>query len=194
MKKRVVSLFLALVLALSLTGTALAAAGSSTTVTPVGGNVTATLNGDKVELTVSSLTSGQQYLVLMVSGVCTDVSQVQITESTIRYIDQKADTNGTVTFTIYPDSMQSSTIVLSGGTEGLRIVATVTVPYIRGDANLNGNVNLLDATLAARHAVGVPGAKLTGDAFAAADVNGSNSVNLLDATKIAKYALNKTWD
>lgn len=189
MKKRAASLFLALTLALSLAGTALAATGSSTTVTPVGSNVMATLNGDKVELSVSNLTSGQQYLVLMVSGIYTNVSDVQITESTIRYIDQKADTNGTVTFTVYPDSMQSSTILLSGGTEGLRIVATVTVPYKRGDANLDGTVNINDATTVARHAVKIPGAILTGNGLAAADVNNDNTVNINDATKIAQYAV-----
>lgn len=184
MKKRAASLFLALTLALSLAGTALAATGSSTTVTPVGSNVMATLNGDKVELSVSNLTSGQQYLVLMVSGIYTNVSDVQITESTIRYIDQKADTNGTVTFTVYPDSMQSSTILLSGGTEGLQIVATVEVPYIRGDADLNNRVNILDAAKIARHVAGRD--ILTGNGLLAADADGNSRVNILDAAKIAR--------
>lgn len=187
MKKRVASLFLALTLALSLAGTALAATGSSTTVTPVGDNVTAMLNGDKVELSVSNLTSGQQYLVLMVSGIYTDVSDVQITESTIRYIDQKADTNGTVTFTVYPDSMQSSTILLSGGTEGLRIVATVTVPYKIGDANGDTKVNIIDASTIARHVV--KSITLSGNRFLAADVTHDGKVNILDASKIARYVV-----
>lgn len=187
MKKRAASLFLALTLALSLAGTALAATGSSTTVTPVGSNVTATLNGDKVDLSVSSLTSGQQYLVLMVSGIYTNVSDVQITESTIRYIDQKADTNGTVTFTVYPDSMQSSTILLSGGTEGLRIVATVVVPYKIGDANGDTKVNIIDASTIARHVV--KSITLSGNRFLAADVTHDGKVNILDASKIARYVV-----
>lgn len=181
MKKRIVSLCLALVLALSLAGIALAV--DETTVTPVGNNVTAQLEGNKIKLTVSGLTSGQQYLVLMVSELYTEVSQVKITESTIRYIDQKADTNGTVSFDVYPDSLQTSTILLSSGS-GLQIVATVEVPYKRGDADLNGRINMADAAKVARHFAGRD--KLVGNALLAADADNNGRVNMADAAKIAR--------
>lgn len=190
MKKRVVSLFLALVLALSLTGTAFASTGGGTsgpTIGNLGTNVTAELveNDKAVQLTVSGLTSGQQYLVLMVSGICTDVKDVKITESTIRYIDQDADTNGTVTFKVYPDSMQSSTIVLSGASEGLRIVATVTVPYKVGDANLDGSRDAKDITSLARHVAKVE--LLTGNGLLAADVNQDGGRDAKDITRLARH-------
>ena len=196
MKKRVVSLFLALVLALSLASTALAV--EETTVTskdPT--NVTATLVDDKkVELTVRDLSPNTEYLILMVSGLYTDETQIKdVTASTIRYIDQTSNASGTISATVYPDSLQTSTICISGAdTNGLRIVATVEVPYLRGDANLNGNVNLLDATLTARHVVGGAASKLTGNALLAADANLNGNVNLFDATLIAKYVVNKTWN
>lgn len=185
MKKRVVSLFLALVLALSLAGTALAV--TETTVTskdPT--NVTATLvDNQKVSLTVSDLTPNTQYLILMVSGLYTDPTKINVTASTIRYIDQTADASGTISATVYPDSLQTSTICISGAdTGGLRIVATVEVPYMRGDADLNNRVNILDAAKIARHVAGRD--ILTGNGLLAADADGNSRVNILDAAKIAR--------
>lgn len=195
MKKHITRLFLVLGLSLLLSATALAA--GETTVTPVnpaGKTVTATLETDTdgksqyINLTVTGLTANEQYLVLMVSGIYTDASEAAITESTIRYIDQAA-ANGSVTFKVYPNSMQSSTILLSGKDVSLTIVATVKVPYIKGDANQDGKVNMHDATAVAKHSVKVAGATLTGNALSAAEVTNDNNVNMHDATKIAKFAV-----
>lgn len=194
MKKRIINFVLALVLALSMAGTAFASTGGGTsgpTIENLGTGVTAELaeNGKAVQLTVSGLTTGQQYLVLMVSGIYTDVTKVQITESTIRYIDQQADTNGSVSFKVYPSSMQSSTILLSGGNEGLRIVATVSVPYITGDANGDGDVTAADGSTIAKHCVWI--IELQGDRFLAADVTHDGDVTAADKSKIAKYLVFK---
>lgn len=204
MKKRIAGGFLMLALMLLLTGTAFAAgtevAAGDIETAEGAKTVTANLSADGkyINLTVDGLTGGQQYLVLMVSGTVADAGQAQITQSTIRYIDQaQADNNGSVSFQVYPSSMQSGTILLSGSDLPLSVAAAVKVSsYIKGDANMNGRVNLQDATAAAKHAVGIPGAMLTGDAFSAADVNENRRVNLQDATKIAQYAVGAitNWD
>lgn len=188
MKKRITSIFLTLALVLSLTGTALAAGTTVTPVSPSGKTVTAALSNDGtyIDLTVTGLTSGNQYLVLMVSGIVTDASQATITESTIRYIDQ-ASSDGTVKFKVYPSSMQSSTILLSGSDVPLTIVATVEMSYKLGDANNDGNVSMIDATMVAQHSVKLT--TLTGNQFLAADVTRDNNVSMIDATKIAQYSV-----
>lgn len=187
MKKRIASIFLTLVLTLSLAGTALA---DGTTVTPVppNGNVTATLSADGtyIDLTVTGLTSKNQYLVLMVSGIVDKPEDAQVTESTIKYIDQ-ASSDGTVTFKVYPSSMESSTILLSGSDVPLTIVATVEMSYTLGDVNNDGNVSMIDATMVAQHAVKL--VTLTGNQFLSADVTHDSNVSMVDATKIAQYAV-----
>lgn len=198
MKKKIISFVLALVLALSMAGTAFASSGdgmSGPTIENLGANVTAELaeNGKAVQLTVTGLTTGQQYLILMVSGTETDPEKVQISQSTILYIDQQADAGGSVSFKVYPSNMQTGTIWISGATAGLSLVATVTVPYLRGDADLGGYIDLYDATLTAKHAVGVSGATLSGNAFLAADADFGGYVDLYDATLIARYAVSYIW-
>lgn len=187
---------MALVLVFSFTGTALAV--EVTTVTPIGTDVTATLvDNQKVNLTVSNLTANAQYLILMVSGLYTDPTKINVTASTIRYIDQTADASGTISATVYPDSLQTSTICISGAdTNGLKIVATVEVPYIRGDANLDTYVTLADATAVAQHSVHLDGKTLIGNAYSAADVTKDGQVTLADATKIAQFSVHliTSWD
>lgn len=186
MKKRVASLFLALTLALSLAGTALAVT-ETTVVSKDPTNVTATLvDNQKVSITVSGLTANEQYLILMVSGLYEDASQINVTASTIRYIDQVADASGTISATVYPDSLQTSTICISGAdTGGLRIVATVEVPYKVGDANLDGSRDAKDITRLARHVAKVE--LLTGNGLLAADVNQDGSRDAKDITRLARH-------
>lgn len=58
-----------------------------------------------------------------------------------------------------------------------------------GDANGDNYIDILDATLAQKYAVGK--AYLTEEQIAAADVNGDNNVDILDATDIQKFAVGK---
>ena len=55
-----------------------------------------------------------------------------------------------------------------------------------GDANLDGNINVKDATLVQRHIALL--AKLTGNGLAAADCDGNNLVSVKDATCIQLYS------
>ena len=63
-------------------------------------------------------------------------------------------------------------------------------PQIKiGDANGDGNVDVLDAALIQKYAAGK--ATLTPDQIYAADVNGDNNADVLDAALIQKYAAGK---
>lgn len=57
--------------------------------------------------------------------------------------------------------------------------------FILGDANLDGDINILDATHIQKMIVGL--IESTDESNAAADVNGDNSVDISDATLIQKY-------
>lgn len=57
--------------------------------------------------------------------------------------------------------------------------------YMLGDVNLDGEINILDATQLQKMIVGL--VESTNESNASADVNGDNSVNIIDATLIQKY-------
>lgn len=195
MKKRIAGGCLTLALMLLLTGTAFAAgtevaAGDIETAKGVK-TVTANLSADGkyINLTVDGLTGGQQYLVLMVSGTVADAGQAQITQSTIRYIDQaQADNNGSVSFQVYPSSMQSGTILLSGSDLPLSVAAAVKTPsYKIGDVNGDNVIDLRDATVLSRYLAGWNGYKEQITSDVAADINRDNAINLLDSTILSRY-------
>ncbi len=58
---------------------------------------------------------------------------------------------------------------------------------VYGDANGDGKVNAMDATLIARYSVGTY--SLTDDAIARCDVNSDGKINALDATIVARYSV-----
>lgn len=63
-----------------------------------------------------------------------------------------------------------------------------TIPqkaYLIGDTDLNGKVNVKDATLIQKHAAYI--VTLLGDALITADVNGDEKINVKDATVVQKY-------
>lgn len=64
----------------------------------------------------------------------------------------------------------------------------VNTTIILGDANLDGKVNVKDATLIQKALAKL--ASLEGDGFTAADVNSDNKLSIQDATNIQKYAAN----
>ncbi len=66
-------------------------------------------------------------------------------------------------------------------------VAADEPDFLPGDCDLNGTVNITDAVLALRHAMGL--ITLTGNAFLAGDVDGNGSVAITDAVSIMRYAM-----
>lgn len=200
MKKRITSLLLALVLVLSLAGTALADENSKgTTVTGVGGATATFVPGsdDKIQVTFtsSSLQNGEQYIILMVSGK-TDASNPtvpEISQSSIRYIDQQEAIaeGGAITFTVYPDKLQSSVILISSASKGQQIAAIVEAKYIIGDIDADGKITNVDVIKLCQHLAGNPEKQLSGDAVAAADTDGDGRVTNVDVIRLCQHLAGK---
>ncbi|MBO4879360.1 MAG: choice-of-anchor J domain-containing protein [Clostridia bacterium] len=70
---------------------------------------------------------------------------------------------------------------------GVTVDLTVEAPFIIGDVNLSGTVEVEDAILALRYAMGL--IELTDEQLAQADVDGDGDVDLVDATLILRYAM-----
>lgn len=201
MKKRITSLLLALALALSLVGTALAADANSkgTTITGCNG-ATATFaagSEDKVVVTYTGgLKAGEQYLVLMLSDKAADPENpdgskdITPTANNILYIDQKAaDSNGAIEFEVYPKSLSTGVILITGvdasGNPQKLVAAIIKAQYILGDVDDDGAISSTDAALVLRYA-----ASLAVSVFneAAADVDGASGISATDAALILRVA------
>lgn len=151
-------------------------------------------NNGKIQVTVtsSSIKPEEQYLVVMVKGL---EENPVITEGNILYIDQKAagnaDGNGTLSFELYPSSIENSVILISGVVEGKPgpvVLAVLNVEFILGDVNGNGVVDVDDALMVLQYSV-----NLRNDVDErAADVNHSKSITSADASLILQYCIGRT--
>lgn len=202
MKKRITSLLLALVLALSLAGTALAAdSNDKATIKDIAGSgATATFvqgSDDKIEVTFtsSSLQNGEQYIILMVSGQTDPQNPTvpTISEGTIRYIDQQQATadNGEITFTVYPDSLQTGVILISSASTGQQIAAIVEAKYIIGDIDADGKITNVDVIKLCQHLAGNSEKQLSGNALLAADADGDNRITNVDVIRLCQHLAGK---
>lgn len=193
MKRTCKFLSLTLIVVLLLSATALGAGTEKGTVTVVEGvGATATFdatNPDIIHVTVSSanLVAGNQYVVLMVKSQ--DGEAYTIDSNSILYIDQTAATadgdRGTVSFDVYPSSIQNSVILIAGANDGLLKVAIVKGTITLGDVNQDSFIDAFDALQILRYI-----SKLTTlepNSLAAADVNGDTYVDAFDALAILRY-------
>ena len=107
------------------------------------------------------------------------------------------DGTGTGSFTSAMTSLTANTTYYvrayatnSAGTAYGEEVSFTTLPEgVPGDVNLNGSVNMYDATLLLRHCMG--GNQLTGQALLNADLNGNGTVNMYDATLLLRAVMSK---
>ena len=200
MKKwiRALALMLSLTMLLSVTALALGE-NEKATITDKATGATATFdssNSEIIRVTFSSasLTAGQQYLVLMVKGSEGDYT---ITDKTILYIDQTAAAadegggNPSVSFQVYPSSIQDSVILIAGvgvnGEAGPLVAAIVDAKYILGDVNGDGIVTSADAVMALRAVVGLE--VLSEKQMLSANVDGQIAFTSADAPPAASAAL-----
>lgn len=215
MKK--LSAVLAIVLAVMLLTTAALAAGTQTTPVAYGlsvergysvsfktsdgsaaGTATGIVSGStgtvykdaaKLELSFTG-TPGEQYAVFLLKD-----STVP-TQGSIKYIDQTEGSN--VKFTVYPYDLSETgeyRLYVSSTSTGYAKVATFGVtdnweeaPYTLGDVNMDGSIDVIDASLILRYAANLN--TLTDTQKAAADVNGNNSIDVIDASMVLRYAAN----
>ncbi len=73
-------------------------------------------------------------------------------------------------------------------TETATVITTDPVDYMYGDTDLNGKINIKDATIIKKYAAKI--LTLEGVAFIQAEVNGDTKINIKDATAIQKYCAN----
>ncbi len=126
---------------------------------------------------------------------------VRVTESRPWLSDwEKTDLSFTssndVTFEVYKKSVsqgQTVTLGTNGQSSGCINYTAMAVErqaagsVIWGDANADGIVNSIDATMVTRHALQV--LTLSDEAQACCDVNGDGTINSIDATLITRYSL-----
>lgn len=164
------------------------AAGTATGI--VGGS-TGTVYKDAAKLELSFTgTPGEQYAVFLLKD-----STVP-TQGSIKYIDQTEGSS--VKFTVYPYALGetgSYWLYVSSTNMGYTKVAEFGVtdsweeaPYTLGDVNMDGSIDVIDASLILRYAANLN--TLTDTQKAAADVNGNNSIDVIDASMVLRYAAN----
>lgn len=153
------------------------------------GDTTSTLYTGAVKFTLGFTgNAGDQYVVFLLRG-----SEVP-TQSSIRYIDQKE--GGAISFTVYPSELTTPGdygVYVSSTSQAYKKVASFQVtdsweeaPYILGDVNMDGDININDALFVLKYIVGTE--SLTERQQQAANVEKSDpSININDALKILKY-------
>lgn len=187
---RCLALMLAVMMLLSATVFATGTESDKATLTVVeGAGVTAEFDSTNpdiihVRVTGSLLEEGRQYVVLMIK--CSDGENYTIDSNSILYIDQKAaEADGTISFDVYPSSIQSSVILIAGADDGLIKAVIVKGKYVLGDVNSSSSIDATDALQVLRYAARL--AELSPTAMLAADVNGSGTVDSTDALLILRY-------
>ena len=155
----------------------------------------------KIDVKVKGGAADTEYLVFLLKPQSGSPSVVP-TANNIAYIDQKkSDSNGNVTFTIYPqdlspDGKENGTYeiyVSYNGSNGLKEVGKFDVTtwtktaYTLGDLNGDNSVDIIDAQLMMKHIASL--SNLTGNSLLAANLftKDGNDVNIIDAQIMIKY-------
>lgn len=175
----------------------------SATLTPkteTGTDITATTEGSyesyypgavRFDVTLTGLTANAQYLLLVVQGEKGTGTAVP-TADNIVYIDQTADSGGSITFNAYPSRLTTghycvyvvgSDRTYSAGNPDAQF--DYYLPYTLGDVNDNGKIQANDAMLVLRHVAKL--VTLDETAQLAADVNGNGKIQANDAMLILRY-------
>lgn len=100
----------------------------------------------------------------------------------------EATVNTTQPLTTAPETTATATTAPVTATTTASTEPTAPEVYLYGDADLNGSVNVKDATLIQKHAADI--ITITGKAFTQANVNGDTAVNVRDATYVQKFVAN----
>ncbi len=145
------------------------------------------LDGDYATLYIDNQTAASGTVTIDPDDIA---SAISVSDGTAAYrlgADNNADNcfNGSVDYLrVYYDTASASTETYSQTEE---VSQEVQITGLWGDANDDGKVNAMDATLVARYAVG--NYTLSDKAMYLCDVNGDEKINAMDATLIARYAV-----
>ena len=206
MKKFAKLTALVLVLALALSLTAFAAGDDKPVITPEDGPVSFVTEGEyayqmmNVNFTNAAIQDGRDYMIWVVAATTVEGETVYIpTQSSILYIGQGTASGTTFTFSgVFPKAMNDCAVMISGpglmdidtadgSQDGLYTLATIKMPYILGDADMNGMIDAVDALLILQYRAGIDGAELTSAGLQAADANADGYVDAVDALSILQY-------
>ncbi len=198
MKKKVLSLLLAVVMLLALAIVPASAAGSEPAILVLAqpqltGVSVAFAGTAKDQLTVAFTgAANTHYSILMVranlkeDGTLADTDPYTIGVDTILYIDQQSDAAGAVSCTVYPSSITNSVILVGGaGLDKPVALATVKVPYKMGDLNEDGDVKVSDLLILRQYLA--HNITLDGNKLLAADLNKDGSVKVSDLLILRQY-------
>lgn len=193
---KVLAMVMAMTLVLSLTAFA---AGAKPTIDPTPGPVTftdETCSIMNVSFTNDAIQDGKEYMVWVIAATKVEGETVYIpTEDSILYIGQDAASGNTFTFNgVYPKTIQNGAVMISGtgimeidtadgSKDGLYTLATITIPYVLGDVNDSGEVDINDLTRLARYMVD----STVEVNLQAADVTSNGEVDINDLTRLARY-------
>ena len=162
----------------------------------VSGDVTGTYDTETGKLAITAPTdmdAGTQAALLVYEGA----AATEVTDDSVVGIDQAADAkftkNGLKDKPQVPaEGNTEYTVKLGYYADGTFTVKTGTLRLgsggvLIGDVDLNGDIDLMDATGVVKHSAKL--VLLEGDALLAADADQNNDVDLMDATCIVKYAV-----
>ena len=172
------------------------AASSGPTVEANSSVASASLNSNKESLSVTykNAVKDDMYLVLYVQGIAEGNAFPEINKNTILYIDQKtASANGDLSFdNVYPKTLSNGTVILTSSAAGtdMQKLATVEVPFNRGDVSGDLLVNYIDARMVMQHSVKYNGFQLEGNALQAALLNEDAVANYVDARIMMQVSVN----
>ena len=204
MKKKIISLFLAITMALSFLLLVNVYAFAEDVETVVIDSVTLTESDDDelIEVDVSyTATSGVDEITLFMA-VESGEGEGQFENAV--YINQVPNAGGTYQFPIEKakiaevagtDDIEGLLFSLKMGGTSVSTPSVMSVAYgeaagdgdyvVRGDANGNGTIDFVDALLVLKHDAGTEA--LSGKNLTAADVNSNGNVDFVDAILILKY-------
>ena len=112
-------------------------------------------------------------------------------------VDFTPSAAGLYTVTVYVQGSDNDTIERTYTyTSTSNVKPTETTPpnpdeYIKGDADGDTNISVMDSTLVQRHCAKV--ANITGQCFENADVDGDGILSVMDATAIQRYVAKLGW-
>ena len=201
MKKFMKALALVLVMTLALSLTAFAA-GADPVIDPTDGPVSFITEGEyayqmmNVNFTNSAIQDGKDYMIWVIAA---DEDGAYIpTQSSILYIGQAAASGTTFTFNgVYPKEIRNGAVMISGAgmkeidtedgnQEGLYTLATIKIPYVLGDVDLDGSITASDAAAVLRMVAGSFDDPTEAQRLAA-DADGDGSVTASDAARLLRH-------
>lgn len=146
------------------------------------------------EYTYTSAEPGKTYTVLLLKGIYTEEDNPSLdpTGSNILYYSfETADTDGTLSLSIRPQTRGEGTVYISGVEKPILLFYARVSGVLFGDVNGDGSVNVKDNMFLSRYLAGWDGYDETTLHLENADLNDDGKVNVKDNMILARHLA--TW-